>query len=345
MDGDNRKAAGLCVGLDIGYGNIKMVSSLGGPPFQQLILPVGAAPETQAAKTMGGRTDVGDGALVLIQGEPWVAGVRPLDLQDFARPTHANYPKTKEYLALYYAALCKLGRDHVSVLVTGLPVSQFYEGKKNGAVQEIVDRLQGSHYINAQCSVTVDRVIVVPQPYGSYTDIIQQEPELGSETDRLALCADIGYFSTDYVLLRGQHVIDTASGSSTDATSRILEDAAKQISQANRGVAVSAARVESALRSGKDRMTLGAVEVDYMAFVHAAASTVVGRVISKIQSDLRGQTDMIDLVILTGGGGSLFERAFRRAFPESKVAISKEPVIANARGFMHMARSVLANAK
>lgn len=347
---DGNRNAGICVGLDIGYGNLKVVASaLGSDEVRTIVLPVGAAPKAKAMKSMSGRVDPGEGELVMIDGEEWVAGVSPLELQDFARQTHGNYPKTKEYLALYYAALAKLGHPKIAALVTGLPVSQFYEGKQSGLTAEICKRLGGQHFINPipggkMAEVDVGRVLVVPQPAGAYTDMVTQDPDLAHDKDRFALVLDVGYFSTDWVLIQGGKVSDGSSGSSTDATSRILEDAAGQI-KAARGIPVSPARLESAFRNGRVTLQLGEHTVDYRTFINAAATEVADRVMAKVGSSLRGQVDLIDVVAITGGGGAMFERSVRKAFPSSMTALGKDPIVANARGFMQLAKSLAQTAQ
>lgn len=342
MDGTAKKNEGLRVGLDIGYGNLKVSSfNPSTNETQVIILPVGAGPAAKASKSMGdGRPDVGDGASVFVDGEHWVAGVSPLEIQDFARPTHTNYPKTREYLALYYAALSKLTGDEVDVLVVGLPVNQFYEGRHDGAVKALQGRLEGEHFVGPNRRVKVSKVVVVPQPAGAYTDLIQIDKSLADDKDRVALVLDVGYFSSDYVLVRSGKVDDQSSGSSTDATSRIIEDAARQIAVTNGHIRLSSTRLESAMRSNRDLLSVGERDIEFKPYVAAAASEVAERVMSRVFAALRSQPDMIDVVALTGGGGALFEPAVRRAFQSSKIAVSKDPVMANARGFMLMARSV-----
>lgn len=339
---DLRNATDICVGLDIGYGNLKVVGYA--PESREtarITLPVGAAPASQASKSMSsGQVDVGSGALVEVDGLPWVAGVSPLDLQDFARPTHVDYPRTREYMALFFAALSKLGAESVKALVIGLPVNQFYEGKSNGRVEELRKRLTGSHYYAKGKSATVENVIVVPQPAGAYTDIIQSNPNMAKDPDWLTLVVDVGYFSTDWVLVRRGKVQESSSGSSTDATSRIIEAASRQITLSHHGLTVSPARLESAIRNNRDLLRIGDHEIDYKAYIGAASQEVGSRIISKINSSLRNQSDTIDMVAITGGGGAFVERAFKQAFPSSSVATSTDPVMANANGFCLIARKV-----
>lgn len=340
MDG-SMHSQGVRLGADLGYGNAKMVAfDPATGETRTFVLPVGAGLATRAAKSMGdGSPVVGDGALVYVDGERWVAGVSPLDIQDFARPTHADYPKTKEYLALYYALLSKLGVDEIEHLVTGLPVSQFYAGKRDGSVDALSARLSGDHYIGPDRKVTVRRVTVVPQPAGAFADLVQVYRDLADDPDRSALTIDVGYYSTDFFLVRGGKVVDQCSGSTTDATSRIIEDATQQISHANRGVRLSPARLEAAIRDGRQTLALGTLTVEIEPFVSAAASRVAGNIVSKVFSSQRSLADMVDIVALAGGGGSLIEPAVRQAFPASRIALSKDPVLANARGFCYLARS------
>lgn len=347
-DGSNSSGA-LCVGLDVGYGNLKVVASeVGSNEEITLVLPVGAAPKEKCAKSLSGRIDTGDGAIVLVEGTEWVAGVDPLDIQHFARPTHKDYPLTDEYLALFYAALTKLGRPKIATLVTGLPVDQFYTGRESGLISALTRRLAGHHYIGrapggVQVESTVGRVMVVPQPAGAFTEMINADPSVAAEKEGISLVLDVGYYSTDWVVVRKKLVKDEVSGTTTDATSLILSEAAKKISQAYQGVPVSPARLESAYRDNREYLMLGETKVDYLSFILAEAATVSDRVMTLMRSSLRSQADVVDTIIITGGGGALFKRAVERDFPArtTRVVQSADPVLGNARGFMHMARGLL----
>ena len=328
------------VGIDVGYGNVKALAfDMATGDTTQIVMPVGAAPANRAAQAVdGGGVDVGEGALVEIDGETWVAGVHPLTLQNFSRPTHSRYPKTREYLALFYAALARLGVSRIPLLVTGLPVRQYIDGKENGEVTELRQRLQGIHYIARGKQVTIERVMVVPQPAGAYTDLLQSEPDLARRREVTTLVVDVGYYSTDWVLARDGRILNAHSSSVTDATSMIIEAAAAQISLANGGVRFSPARLEAAMRKGAATMALGSKEIDYRAFLSAAAADVGGRVVSEACSRLRSQPDMVDLVLIAGGGGSFVERMFHDNFSQSRIVLSQEPVMANVRGFLAIGR-------
>jgi plasmid segregation protein ParM len=105
----------------------------------------------------------------MIEGERWVAGVEPERLQGWERELHSDYPSTKPYQALFYAALLLTEQREIDVLVTGLPVSQYLEPERR---ETLAARLVGEHTITPKRSVTVKSVRVVPQPVGAYLDIV-----------------------------------------------------------------------------------------------------------------------------------------------------------------------------
>lgn len=323
--------------VDIGYGNLKAVwGPLGSEPAGSLVLPVGAAPTKMAAKGINNSIDAGQGAVVLVDGTEWVAGVSPLELQGFARPTHENYPRTNEYLALFYAALAKIGAPEIDALVTGLPVSQYYDTTPPAMTQHLIKRLQGEHYVRNGLMVNVKKVLVVPQPIGAFRSYLSQNRGFAKETDALTLVVDIGFYSVDWAVLRGQKVLDQFSGSSVLATSRVLEQASEQITLANPGLRISQSRLESAFRDGRDRLTIGTTEIDYMTFLNAAAREIADKVCNVVSSDMRGLGDSLDQVLVTGGGATLFYPSLKSVYGKN-VFLGDSTVTANAYGFWKVA--------
>lgn len=61
------------LGLDIGYGNLKVAFGHVSGGMQTAIRPVGAAPASSLSPEMGGAQV--DGVRVTVGGDPWVAGV------------------------------------------------------------------------------------------------------------------------------------------------------------------------------------------------------------------------------------------------------------------------------
>lgn len=327
----------ICIGLDIGFGNLKVAASkVGSQQVEEIVLPVGAAPVSTLNRDHRGAPIVGDGAVVMLEGEEWGVGLRPLDADHFERKVNENYPLSREYLGLFYCALAKLGAQHVSMLVTGLPVSQYFE---SGMAADVVRRLQGTHYVNTTVrNVTIDKVVVVPQPVGGFSHQQQKNPKVGRDKDKLLLVIDVGYFSVDWVLLRGSTVQKSGSGSSTHATSRILELASQQISEAAGGMRTSSARVESAYREGRESIEIGRSTIQVNHYVAAAAKPVSQRVLTEVSNALRSIDGSVDQVLILGGGGSLYSQAAAAEFPKAEVILGVDPVMSNAFGFLRLGK-------
>lgn len=327
--------------LDVGYGNLKAVwmTSPSGE-LQNLVLPVGAARSNQALKHLGSsRLSIGDGEIVTIDGDEWVAGVNPLDLQRFARPTHENYPLTKEYLALVYAALAKVGATRIRRLVTGLPVSQIYGQQPSPSMAErLIKRLQGVHSISPTLAVEIEQVIVVPQPAGAFRARLAADRTFAADKYAITAVVDVGYYSSDWALLRGVNIMDEQSGSTTEATSRILEQACGQIAVSYPDVEISESRIESAFRDGLGTINAGKHEIELKPFISAAAQKVCKDVVVAIQKKRRGSSETINTILVTGGGASLIAPFLENSFKGARILLSDDSVTANATGFCLIAR-------
>ncbi|APP82573.1 ParM/StbA family protein [Xanthomonas perforans] len=324
-------------GLDVGYGNVKLSARAAGEPIlRELTMPIGAVPLEQAPKKIVGGYDIRDGVIVSIDGQAWAAGMEPSHLQGFSRPTHENYPATNEYKALMIGALVKAGLTEVDMLYTGIPVAQYYGHNGVALRTQICNTMTGTHWINSTTSIKVKATTVVPQAAGAYMDILARSPDLKPSKGSPTLVIDVGYFSVDWVRVIDNAVLDRSSGSSLNATSVLLEKAAALIGMKYERP-ISAARLESAFRSGEETLNWGQVSLHVGEWMETAAEEIAPKVFNDVVRMQRHEEDFPNLVVLTGGGGSLYKRAAEQFFPHSKVALSREPVMANARGFQHLA--------
>lgn len=324
-------------GLDLGYGNVKLSAHLAGESeLRELIMPIGAVPLEQAPKKLTGGYDTRDGVVVSIDGVRWLAGVEPSHLQGFVRPTHENYPSTNEYKALMIGALAKAGIREVDMLYTGIPVAHYYG--PGGAAQRtrISNTMTGQHWVDSTTSIRVKATTVVPQAAGAFMDVLARTPDLKPSKGSPSLVVDVGYYSVDWVRVVDSAVKDSSSGSSTNATSILLEQAAKLIAQ-KYGRPISPGRLEAAFRSNETKVDWGQITLDVVEWLELAAAEITPKVFSGIAAMQRQEVDFPNLIILTGGGCSLYKKAAEDAFPHSRVVLSREPVMANARGFQFLA--------
>jgi plasmid segregation protein ParM len=334
-------------GFDIGYGNGKCVARTGAGDPVGFTLPVGAAPASKAGKTLQGGTDFSQGVEVYMGGTPWIAGVDPTLLQGgFARQTHDEYVMTPEYKALALALMAKLGKPCIDYLVTGLPCSHYLGSAKEILKAAIVKQLVGDHSINARFRCQVKNVLVTAQPVGSYIKALSCDDHFIDSQDALTLICDIGYGTADWCVLQGSRLWDSNSGSSLDATSRILELAAMEICKDNPGAKLSPDRLESLYRRGEVFLDLAGRKIPFMPYLEMVGADVSRSVMAEVASSMRTLKDSVSQVLLTGGGARLFERAARETFKAvapAYIKVDSDPVLGNATGFQIMAEDTAMN--
>jgi plasmid segregation protein ParM len=146
------------------------------------------------------------------------------------------------------------------------------------------------------------------------------------------LVIDAGYYSFDWALVVAGELRRSASGTSLEAMSVLLETAAAGIA-AERGGRPQPLAVEAALRAGRSHLLALGQRVALAPHLEQAAQEVAASALEAMREALRREVTNIDLVLLTGGGGTLYGRGAVDLFPGAEVRLAPEPVTANARGF------------
>jgi plasmid segregation protein ParM len=318
------------LGLDIGYSNLKLAMGQREGEVKTQVMPVGAGPLELMARQLTGGT--GASLQVMIEGERWVAGVEPERLQGWERELHSDYPSTKPYQALFYAALLLTEQREIDVLVTGLPVSQYLEPERREA---LTARLAGEHTITPKRSVTVESVRVVPQPAGAYLDIVntaQDEGLLELIQAGKTVVIDPGFFSVDWVALEEGEVRYHSSGTSLKAMSRLLQEV-DQLIQNDHGGAPGVEKIEKAIRAGKPELLLYGKKVAIKDYFERAAQKVAHNALIPLRKSMREEGMAADVVLLAGGGATAYHDAAKALFPKSRMVLPQDSVVSNARGF------------
>lgn len=318
-------------GLDIGYSNLKVVS---GPVDEKVsleikVFPVGAGP----VELMSGdyRGEISNGIRVHVDGKAYVAGVEPEQLANWERALHDDYPASVEYKALFYAAMLQTGRAYIDQLVTGLPVAHFQDEKLKA---RLVERLSGVHEVAPGLAVRVGKVDVVPQPVGSYLDVAVSSGREDEFADAEILVIDPGFFSVDWVYLSGTSIRHEWSGSSTLATSRLLEEVSTAIFR-EYDFRVSPEKIERMIRAGKKILPLPKHQILISEQLKSASKKVGPMVMNHLQASMRTKQNDISIVILAGGGADYYRDAVEAIFPRAEILVANESVTANARGFWY----------
>nr|WP_321303071.1 ParM/StbA family protein [Alcaligenes faecalis] len=322
------------VGLDIGYSNLVVAYGETPETLNTKVLPVGAGPLELLPQQPTGET--ASSIQVLIDDERWAAGVEPERLQGWDRELHGDYPSTKSYRALFLAALLLSERETIDMLVTGLPVSQYTDADK---VKALVERLKGQHVVTPKRTVTVNDVLVVPQPAGAYMDIASStdDDDLVEMMDEgRVMVIDPGFFSVDWVLFSEGEVRIKSSGTSLKAMSVVLAEMDRLI-QNDHGAKVGIDRIEKALRNKKEHVFLLGQRVGLTDYWKLACERIAPSALVSMRQSMREEGMNVDVVILAGGGAASYKDAAIEIFPRAKTVITEDAVLANGRGFWYCA--------
>lgn len=319
------------LGIDIGYSNLKLAYGQQGAEPKVLLRPAGAAPADRMGEKIGGNGEE-DFLRVLVNDVPFVAGISPDRAELWSRELHENYPSTDSYRALFHAGLLLSEFDQIDLVVTGLPVNQYLNHELR---ERLSKQMQGEHQITPRRKITVNKVKVVPQPVGGFVDYVWSLPDAAEIEDSRVLVVDPGFFSVDWVLIGNGELRRQSCGTSLEASSVILDEAARLIAE-DFGGNVGRERLEHALRNGLAHVRLFGERVEVAPFLKKAADKVGPIVTARLRESLRKENASADMVLLVGGGAGFFANAVKEAFPQLKVSSPDSPVYANARGFWRM---------
>ncbi len=319
------------LGIDIGYSNLKLAYGQQGTEPKVMLRPAGAAPADRMGEKIGGDGEE-DFLRVLVNEVPFVAGISPDRAELWSRELHENYPSTDSYRALFHAGLLLSELDHIDLVVTGLPVNQYLNAELR---ERLSGQMQGEHQITPRRKIVVNKVKVIPQPVGGFVDYVWGLPDASEIEDSRVLVVDPGFFSVDWVLISNGELRRQSCGTSLEASSVILDEAARLIAE-DFGGNVGRERLEHALRNGLAHVRLFGERVEVAPFLKKAADKVGPIVTARLRESLRKENASADMVLLVGGGAGFFEKAVKEAFPQLKVSTPNSPVYANARGFWRM---------
>ncbi|MBU0501500.1 MAG: ParM/StbA family protein [Gammaproteobacteria bacterium] len=317
------------LGIDIGFSNLKSCAgAANGRPVTR-ICPAGAAPVDRVGTRFDGQ-EARDLLRVRVRDEEFLAGIAPDQANHYSHSLHAEYSTTDTYRALFHAGLLLSGMERIDELVTGLPVSQYFDLARR---ERLSQKMTGLHEIAGNRYVRVERVTVVPQPVGGLLDYISQT-DVDLEDARI-LVVDPGFYSVDWVVIARGELQRDLSGSSLEAFSVVLQEAARLIS-AEHDSPLALEILEHALRRGKSHILMLGQRLELAGYIDRATARVAPAMVGAIQESLRTSGKMPDVVILVGGGADFFRGAVQAAFPRLRVETPREAVCSNARGYWNL---------
>lgn len=213
-------------------------------------------------------------------------------------------------------------------VVTGLPVKDYLLYKDT-----YVQNFTGTHtiHLNGQKKVlNVNKVIVVPQPYGTYCDgLFKADGSVDEDfAENHVGIIDIGYKTSDFIQVKEYNYLERFSSTSANGISSIYKDIANYLAT-NHSIYKEDYELENVIHDGFLRTRSG--KIDISDALSKAKRTLAKKIANEIKS-LWSNLPEISLIIVTGGGGSLLYPELIEFLVEDMV-LASEPQTANVRGY------------
>jgi plasmid segregation protein ParM len=333
------------IGVDLGYGFVKATDGKSDILFPAV---VGQARNLRYVNDEASEHNYINNMDVIVEGREYFVGDlanRQSDIVLFSLNENRMDEGISKVLLVTALSLLANGRNTDYNIVTGLPVGFYTETK-----QTITQHFKGRHNITLRLNqqteqektLQVNEVKVLPQPFGSlFNLILDQNGALIDENMAAAKIGiiDIGFRTTDYIVIHSLENIDRLSGSSNTALStayimisEMLRDEfriTKPIYQLDEIVRQSVIRI-----SGK---SYNLEEIKKHAF-----AMVAEKLVTEITGIWTNRWEL-DMVFITGGGGIAIADYILPYFENAMLV--KEAQFANVYGFRKLAQRLYGDTK
>ncbi|MFO7537589.1 MAG: ParM/StbA family protein [Chloroflexota bacterium] len=315
------------IGLDLGFGNIKIFSEQGG-----LVLPSHVATAGQAVTVAaddglhtGKRPD-----LVELDGHQFYVGTaahswgRPIEALDYGR-LHGG----PEIRALVYGALSAHECDGPATLYVGLPLEPLSGDAANVAatVASIREWLCGRHAwrINGRSrQIEIAAVKISSQPAGAYFDYLlnndgRPHPQRAGLIKEEVGVVSLGFNTLERLVLREGEIVQRFTAGSTSGVRRLL-------TLLNTQGDYTLGELDDLLRSGglhEDRL-------------NPALDTWGREVVGQLEATWGTNWRRFGRILLVGGGALILNGRLMPVF-RGKATLASDPVLSIAKGLYKLA--------
>ena len=319
-------------GVDIGYGFTKVA----GVERIPRVIPsiVGTNEDISYRNDIGDRVKI---APLMLNGRAYLVGE---SAKRFSRHRYrifdSTWAESPYYLLLFVSALMTMGIEkqakEPAAIVTGLPVSHYTQER----VKRIQDFLSQAHTVQTMSGenfVKVERVKVIPQPFGSYFDLVLNDEGRLKEPEKIrqrVAIIDIGFQTTDLALATPQFV-EASSGSLEVGVRSVADQIAKELAR-NYSMTLDTTEAEEVLRHRSVKIFGENIDLSEMIEIRTRE---VAEVILSYAHSLWGRGERIDRLILSGGGANIFRSYFGGY---RNLHIPGDPSLSNVRGYLKLAR-------
>ncbi len=325
------------VGVDDGYSDIKICGS---EISCQLVNGSTAIP---GMKTFGSVIERG-GSTGNIDGRirnRWQVGGETFTVAPFAAGErlefdHYHWSPENQVLIYHYLASAGWSGKDIDLLVVGLPMSSFFELETGGLSANVERKIANLRFAPVPLGETIKPprsigdIIVRPQGLLSFFDYcVDWNGRSRVDAPPRVAVIDIGGRTTDLAFIVGGAEIDRKYSKSINIG---VLNVCRELNAALRdrykvSIDFPLERLKLALRTG--RVNIRGTESDVGDLVDDQVRAIGGNLWRQVQAEMEGLA-VADLILLVGGGASVFDRVRPSAI--SGVVIPQDPEYANVRG-------------
>lgn len=339
-DGGNgdSKSAGI-VAIDTGYSAVKIYSEVAGTP-RTLIFPSVTGDAQFADDFLGAEEGAASDFIVELSFEPGAilnVGETAVRLNRGGETTTDREEFTRSYNpALTIAGLARFIHEKKlpppETIVVGLPIN-FYSAYRDPLAKSLTGEHTVKLYrrdksVRAEITFTIERVLVLPQGYGSYLSFaLDADGKKIPERLKPTAVIDGGEKTIDIACAEGRYVDEYSKSipSSLDAVYHIMQ---REI-DAKHDDFLSRSEIEAYIRSERPYIAGNGQQLDLNQIRQDILQRQTPEIINRIQETIRPMRPT--QILVTGGSGELLYEPLKRVFPHAEMV--KPAVFSNAIGF------------
>jgi plasmid segregation protein ParM len=317
-------------GVDIGYGFTKVA----GVDRIPRVIPsiVGSNEELCYRSDIGDRIKI---APLTLNGHSYLVGEAA---KRFSRHRYrifdSTWTESPYYLLLLVSALMRIDKSATepAAIVTGLPVNH-YTQERVRQVQDLLSHSDNVRISSGEALVKVEKIKVIPQPFGSFFDLILNDEGKLKDPEKIRQrvgIIDIGFQTTDLALATPQF-IESSSGSLDVGVRSVANQLSRDLSR-KYSITLDTTEAEEALRQKSVKIFGESVDLSDMI---AERTREVAELILSYAHSLWGRGERLNRLILAGGGANIF-RSYFSTYPN--LYVPEEPSLSNVRGYLKLAR-------
>jgi len=318
------------LGLDVGYGFVKVADGVCGYSFPSV---VGEGHTKPTFSTRAHLMPVMDNLKVEINKKLYHVGKAAIRHSKYVyRDLSYNRSIGEDFEILFYAALSLFCTGHTNnfKVVTGLPIDRLHLAEK------LEQRVRGERDIRVFRSgrmrdirIYVPEIEMVPQPLGTYwSEFYSPDGQPKAHPEGMTGIIDVGFRTTDLAVIEDDEYIPEKSRSLPIGLATAYDSISSKLA-AEYGLEVESYALDSVIIERK--ISVSGEKLDISDIIARAFENLAVNILVEINSQWR-VSNFSDL-ILTGGGGQAIGAHLLPQLPQAKLAA--DPITANCRGYLN----------